>query len=252
MINDRLHDKIVYSSSGNPIMNHEVGQIGQPKMALSLKVVRDWLNHASQDAGTRLPPERKLAEALDLSRPELRKALAVLENEGRIYRHVGRGTFVTSPSNIMPTPESLSSLTQRTGPHDAMMARMALEPELAQLAALHATPLQISRAQALTQNIRTATTWEDYEQLDHALHDLIAESAGNVLLHELHKIMNAVRQVVVWRKLAPGISGPPVGYHSFDEHDAIVAAIASRDRTAARTAMRAHLQSTLNTMTEDA
>jgi DNA-binding FadR family transcriptional regulator len=145
----------------------------------------------------------------------------------------------------------LAELTERTGPHEAMVARIALEPELAHMAALHASPLQISQAQALVANIRVSQTWDEYEQRDHALHDLIAKSAGNVLLYELHKIMNAVRLVVVWRQLSPGFDGPPPDYHSFAEHEAIVAAIAKRDRTASKVAMRTHLHSTLKAMTSD-
>lgn len=246
---DILHNGLVYSTSENQIADQNDRNIGQPKKGSSLEAVRVWLSKSDTAKGSRLPPERKLAEILDLSRAELRKALAVLESEGRIYRHVGRGTFVTAPPDLVQTPASLAALTERTDPYDAMMARLTLEPELAQLAALHATPLQISRTQALTTEIRMATTWVEYERNDHAFHDLIAQSAGNVLLHELHKIMNAVRQVVVWRQISSGLLGPPPDYHSFDEHDAIVAAIAKRDRAAAKTAMRTHLRSTLNTMT---
>ena len=42
--------------------------------------------------------------------------------------------------------------------------------------------------------------------------------------------MNAVRQVVVWRKLSPDSARPPADYHSFAEHEAIVAALENRDR----------------------
>ncbi|MBT5294680.1 MAG: GntR family transcriptional regulator, partial [Octadecabacter sp.] len=69
-----------------------MGKIGQPKSSTSLEIVRHWLTQSNQKTGSRLPPERILADTLSLSRPELRKALAVLENEGRINRHVGRGT----------------------------------------------------------------------------------------------------------------------------------------------------------------
>ena len=41
----------------------------------------------------RLPPERTLASDLGISRAVLRKALATLEREGKIWRHVGRGTL---------------------------------------------------------------------------------------------------------------------------------------------------------------
>jgi DNA-binding FadR family transcriptional regulator len=248
---DSLHNNFEFPASQNQIRSQDGLPIGQPIGMSGLDRLRDWMRDTDPQVGSRMPPERALAATLDVSRPELRKALAVLEMEGRIMRHVGRGTFVASPSDVLQSPASISGLAERTGPHDAMMARLSLEPELAHLAALHATPLQISKAQTLAAGIRAATTWEAYERLDHALHDLIAASSGNVLLHELYKIMNAVRQVVVWRQLSSGFEGPLPDYHSFDEHDAIIAAIAGRDRSGARAAMRRHLQSTLNAMTVD-
>ena len=45
---------------------------------------------------SKLPPERDLAEQYGVPRTVVRKALAILEAEGKIRRHVGRGTFVGS------------------------------------------------------------------------------------------------------------------------------------------------------------
>lgn len=221
---------------------------GQPIEGTTLNRLRNWVHEAHSGAGTRLPSERDLANALQITRPELRKSLAFLEGEGLITRHVGRGTFTCAPPLAVQTSGFLADLSERTPPHDVMIARLKLEPELARMAALHASPSQVKQMQNLAAEIRATTSWEDYEKLDFALHDVIAESAGNILLHELHKIMNAVRQVVVWRKLSTGIDGPPADYHSFDEHDAIVAAIANRDCAAAADKMNAHLQATLDAM----
>src|SRR5215468_8858411 len=44
--------------------------------------------------GSRLPTERQLAVNLGASRTSVRRALTVLEAEGRISREVGRGTFL--------------------------------------------------------------------------------------------------------------------------------------------------------------
>jgi GntR family transcriptional regulator len=53
-------------------------------------------------AGTRLPPERHLAESLGVSRMTVRQALGDLERDGLLRRVVGRagGTFVSEPSSV--------------------------------------------------------------------------------------------------------------------------------------------------------
>jgi DNA-binding FadR family transcriptional regulator len=217
----------------------------------TLQKLRNWLDVNGLTSGARLPAERTMAASLDVSRSELRKALMLLELDGQITRHVGRGTFVAEMASASRQNPDLGALAARTAPHEAMMARLTLEPELAHLAALHATPLQIGAARALAEEMQGAADWTDYERLDHAFHDLLAECAGNPLLHELYKIMNAVRQVVVWRKLSPDSARPPADYHSFAEHETIVAALENRDRGAAKRAMRAHLTSTMTAMTHD-
>ena len=53
-------------------------------------------------AGTRLPPERHLAESLGVSRMTVRQALGDLERDGLLRRVVGRagGTFVSEPGSV--------------------------------------------------------------------------------------------------------------------------------------------------------
>src|SRR4051794_29153694 len=46
--------------------------------------------------GDRLPPERELAEELDVSRGTVRQALDALAGRGLVERGVGRGTFVAA------------------------------------------------------------------------------------------------------------------------------------------------------------
>src|SRR4051812_14429127 len=56
--------------------------------------LRAYLAQKEHAPSTRLPPERVLSEILGVTRNELRKALAVLEAQGELWRHVGKGTFV--------------------------------------------------------------------------------------------------------------------------------------------------------------
>ncbi len=202
----------------------------------------------------KLPPERVLAEQLGISRTELRKALLVLEVEGVLKRKVGSGTYlVRLPGRRGNDSVTLriADLAERTGPQEAMMARLAIEPELARMAALNATQRQIRELRGLATSIRGASSWQAYEEQDSRFHDLIAEASGNSLLHEVHKVVNGVRLVVVWRRLDTSESGPPADYHSFDEHDDIVSALEAQKAAAAHDAMRRHLASTLSSMTGD-
>ena len=47
--------------------------------------------------GDRLPPERELAETMNVSRITARQALDALAKKGLVYREQGRGTFVAEP-----------------------------------------------------------------------------------------------------------------------------------------------------------
>lgn len=201
-----------------------------------------------------MPPERTLADQLQVSRGDLRKALQVLELEGRVTRHVGRGTFMARQPSLprgLVDQRLLTALADRTGPHEAMIARMALEPEIARLAALHATPRQLAELKRLSAEMRRAANWEAYEDLDAAFHDLVADSSANPLLYEVLRVVNSVRKAVVWGRLYLPQDRPTDDYHSFAEHDAIVSALERRDRAGARDAMRAHIVSTLSTMMAD-
>ncbi|MDA8584843.1 FCD domain-containing protein [Rhodobacteraceae bacterium] len=218
----------------------------------SRDAVAGWLSDSAISPGDRLPPERSLSEQLGISRGELRKAMTVLEADGLIERHVGRGTFLRAQSSTGNSSEPLvMRLAEITSPHAAMMARLSLEPELAGHAAIHATSRHLAEARNLADNMRTAKDWAEYEQLDARLHELIAVASGNPLLAELHRIVNAVRVSVVWSNLELPQNGPPANYHSFAEHDEIIEALESRDRLAAHAAMRAHLKSVRATLLKD-
>ena len=196
----------------------------------------------------RIPAERILAQELDLSRAELRKALAVLEAEGRLLRHVGRGTFLrTAAPSGGPGPDEAGSglpnaaLAEVTSPRDVVQARLVVEPELARLAALNATARQIDRLRMHERELRAADTWQAYDTLDAAYHRLIAEAAGNDLLLAMHEIVDGVRRNMAWGRLLERGEAPGPDHGSHAEHAAITQAIAARDRHGAASALHHHL-----------
>jgi len=59
----------------------------------------------------KLPSERELCEAFDLSRTTVREAIDALVNEGLLRREKGRGTFVASPKIVEGLLQSPAGFT---------------------------------------------------------------------------------------------------------------------------------------------
>lgn len=216
-----------------------------------LRRLEEWLDRHPLGPERRLPAERRLASILDLSRAELRKALATIEDEGRLIRHVGRGTFLRAagsgteaplPADIEDAPAAaLSDLADLTSPRDLLQARLVIEPELARLASLHATRAQIRILRQHEAEVRSARSWERHDIADSNFHREIAEASGNQLLRGLYDVTAAIRRSLDWGRLLDRGAPPSPEHPTFAEHAAIVEAIAARDRHAAADALRHHL-----------
>jgi GntR family transcriptional regulator len=57
--------------------------------------IADAIRRDLKGEGERIPSEHALCARFRVSRPTVRQALDVLVQEGRVYRHAGRGTFAT-------------------------------------------------------------------------------------------------------------------------------------------------------------
>jgi GntR family transcriptional regulator len=79
--------------------------VRRPRARLRSVSVRNQLSQRIEDgefpAGTRLPSEPALATELGVSRATLREALRVLENEGRLRRAWGSGTYVAEGRRVV-------------------------------------------------------------------------------------------------------------------------------------------------------
>jgi DNA-binding GntR family transcriptional regulator len=58
--------------------------------------IAEALRRDIKGEGERIPSEHALCAKFRVSRPTVRQALDVLVQEGRLYRHAGRGTFATA------------------------------------------------------------------------------------------------------------------------------------------------------------
>jgi len=190
---------------------------------------------------SRIPPERMLAAKLGMTRTALRKALSVLEAQNRIWRHVGRGTFV-GPRPAPQKESALSTVTSTTNPAEIMETRQVLEPKIASISALRSTQNDLERMEHCLSRAESINDFNTFEHWDGALHVAIAESTHNLLLTSLFKTVNNLRQDKLWGRLKKAAMTSTRQKSYIRQHRELVRAIRNRDPANAEKTMRIHLE----------
>jgi DNA-binding FadR family transcriptional regulator len=202
------------------------------------------LEERAPASGDRLPPERQLTALVGCSRETLRAALAMLEAEGEIWRHVGQGTFRGRAPLGRPVKDRL--LLEATTPAELMDARRLLEPQVAAAAAERRRPEDIALLRQRVAEGRAARDRAACERADDAFHQSIAQVTRNPLLIALLRHFSGARCRAVWQREWDR-TYRRVGVEEFtrvhgDHHAAVVEAIAAADAAGAHRAMAHHLQ----------
>ena len=196
------------------------------------------LQEAGLREGDRLPPERELAPLLGLSRRALRAVLQKMELERRVWRGVGQGTWLGLKPAAGPASRALAS-----DPLAVMEARRTLEPALASLAALKATPADIEAIRRCASRGVEAKDEESWGRWDASFHRAVAAACQNTLLRDAFEQIEACRAGTAWGHLRGLIATPALRRQAATEHQMVAEAIADRDAAAAHRAMWQHLQS---------
>lgn len=221
----------------------------RPDIAKTLAHLRVTIQGLLQQGQRRLPAERDLAARLGVGRLTVRSALEVLEREGDVVRHVGRGTFITS--NAGSPPPQLQALAHAgalaintqvgLSSRELVEVRYALEPAIAELAALSAREPDLNLILKCMQQREEAWRLDDYEHWDYELHMAIAKATHNSMLVEMLDLVNRMRRTAVWRKFRGPSMDDAKRKTSNQQHREIVLAICSADPQRAFSAMRAHV-----------
>jgi DNA-binding FadR family transcriptional regulator len=199
--------------------------------------LRSLIDSGEYAVGSRLPTERELADQLKVSRPTVREALIALEVEGRVRIRVGSGIYVIDPSAATPAPSAVIE-----GPFELLRAREFLESAIAEQAARVATKDDIARIDAaLVAMENVAHPGEASMVHDRAFHIAIAGCLGNAVLVRVVGELFDQRLNPYFAQLAHYFENPGTWRTALSEHRAVRDAIAARQPTAARDAMRDHL-----------
>jgi GntR family transcriptional regulator len=83
-----------------PSGTHQNGRANGSKQELARDALLDLVDDLG--VGSAIPPERRLAAELGISRPTLRAAIEELVREGLLLRRHGSGTYVAEPKIALP------------------------------------------------------------------------------------------------------------------------------------------------------
>jgi GntR family transcriptional repressor for pyruvate dehydrogenase complex len=202
--------------------------------------IRELIERGGFEPGTRLPPERDLAQQLGVSRPSLREALIALDVEGRVEVRSGAGVFV-SAARPDPAPQKTAAMGE--SPSQLMEARSVIEGEVVVLACARTTAELLARLRQILKDMASGIERRHTRvDLDRDFHLTLAEMSGNTLLQRMVGELFDERHSPISAKIRSRFENTRTWKSALAEHEAILKALEARDPIAAQAAMRAHLK----------
>jgi DNA-binding FadR family transcriptional regulator len=187
----------------------------------------------------KLPTERELAERFDVGRRHIRMALNDLEQDGLVWRRQGKGTFAGLPGD--PTGELADRIIGDTNALEVMEARLCIEPELAALCAKRMLTDEVDRLRMLALRQFESTDPQAVELWDGSFHRLIAHCARNKPLLTAFALLDKIRSNPQWVSIRAKARDGASLRVTHSEHVTIIESIAAGHAESARAAMRDHL-----------
>jgi DNA-binding FadR family transcriptional regulator len=192
--------------------------------------------------GSRLPPERELAESFNVSRPTIREAIIALEVLQLVEVKTSSGVYVLDkPKNDSDAPDEKISAFELT------QARALVEGEAAALAALSISDEELK---ALAATLDAMESGIEAEKADREFHIIISKATRN------KAILLAVNKFWSLRDSQPQITQAYSNVCSqsdkdrLEEHTKIYQSLKERNSQAARAAMHAHFNRLINALFE--
>ena len=196
------------------------------------------INSGVYSPGSRLPPERELAETFDISRPTVREAIIALEVRKKVEVKTGSGVYVLKSVNQ-------PSIQEKVNAFEVTQARALIEGEVAAIAA---TTITEDELDSLHQTLVDMENDHYTEAADKEFHRIIAHATRN------NAMILSVTNLWKLRSSTPEIIKDYDSVCSKDnsktlaEHKAIYQALKSGDATQARSAMHSHFNRLINAL----
>jgi DNA-binding FadR family transcriptional regulator len=219
----------------------------RPGYEIAAERILEYIVVEELTPGTRLPTEKELADAVQMSRTVVREAVKILSALGRLSVQKGRGIYVAEPSDPLWQASFAQFLPADLDQvYQLFEFRTYVESETAKLAAQRANPGHVTALQEAVQRGAAAAASGDVEgfsRADEAFHAGVGAAARNMFLAaNIESIQRLQRQTRI-----VGLSGLPVGslVVAAEQHRNIAGAIAAGEPERAARLMSEHIQMTL-------
>ena len=198
------------------------------------------------EAGSKLPNENELSEALRVSRTTLREAISFLVAQGVLEIRRGKGTFVAEdlPAAGLDLT-SLAGMRSRVRAKYLFEMRLIFEPATVALACRRGTDEELRQIQRKAERVeRIAAEGGDWPLADQEFHLAIIKASHNEYMRRLYPIINGavneILQISQNRQQMQDIA--------LSDNRMILEFLLQRDEAGARHAMSIHMKHLINTL----
>lgn len=201
--------------------------------------------------GSRLPPERNIAETWGVSRTIVREALLMLELEGTVDIRQSSGVYVMRiPSESSDEEEAF--FRSDVGPFEMLQARQLLESNIAAFAAKMATRADIDNLKRIIEQEQRAIALNDTAQDNARLFHLVLAGAtqNQMLLATVERIWLQMDSSPLWQQFNVHIASRAWRLKWLGDRQTLLAALRRRDVMGAWQAMWQHLENVKNSLLE--
>jgi GntR family transcriptional repressor for pyruvate dehydrogenase complex len=214
-----------------------------------LERLRELIRDGRYVEGAKLPPERELAERLGVSRRAVKKAFAVLEAEGKVWRGVGQGTFVGRRG--VNWSANLTALARSSSPTAVLEARLAFEPTVARYAAQRATASHVQQMKEVLEKGLNARTVEEFQLWDERFHELLVSASQNTVFEAVQTVLAGAWSAVNWGAAAESAYSRTWRLVYSRQHRAITEALENRDLDRVENLVLEHWQTLRSNLVAD-
>jgi GntR family transcriptional repressor for pyruvate dehydrogenase complex len=197
--------------------------------------ITDMILSERLEIGTRLPPERQLANRFGVARSTVREALIALEIAERVAIRTGSGIYVTGTEPRQPSDLG-------AGPLELLDARELIEGEIAARAALAIDAAGLQTIEASIEAMANARGRDTHRDADRAFHVTLAAAIRIAPLERIVDDLWSQMFSPMFERMGAltGLFDDPDD-RALQHHRAILDALTARDPDLSRSRMRAHL-----------